>query len=149
MLQDVRNLSAERYDKFLPRYRKIIRLAVRRLKPNRFAVFKVGDVRDDKGFYDNFVGDTITCFLEEGLKLYNWAIYTMPPGDPRQQNLDPFRTTRKLGNKGVGHQHILCFFNGNDASVINQEFGILDEENLSSRTRSASRKKAGSQNGTK
>lgn len=129
--EDEENLSALDYPKFLLRYKKIIGLAVARLKPNRFAVFKVGDVRNDDGFYENFVGDTITCFLEEKLKLYNWAIYVMPPGDPTQQSLDPFRTTRKLGNKGVGHQHVLCFFKGDDPSVITQEFGILDVENLS------------------
>ncbi len=38
------------YEDFIKEYREVIKKAVDKLKPNRFATFIVGDIRDDKGF---------------------------------------------------------------------------------------------------
>jgi len=59
---DPKDLSnAGTYEAFLKDYREIIRVAVSRLRANRFACFVVGDLRDSKGFYRNFVSDTIAA----------------------------------------------------------------------------------------
>ena len=41
--------------------------ALARLATNRFACFVVGEIRDEHGFMRNFVGDTISAFLEAGV----------------------------------------------------------------------------------
>ncbi len=64
---DPRDISNMDYPAFLEAYRTAIRQACDRLKPNRFAVFVVGDVRDKKGIYRNFVGHTIDAFTDAGI----------------------------------------------------------------------------------
>ena len=44
----------------------IIAAAVTRLKDDRFAVWVVGDVRDDRGFYVNLQGRTVEAFEAAG-----------------------------------------------------------------------------------
>src|SRR5581483_11078377 len=56
---DGRNASAVKaYKQFLAMYEDIFSQAVARLKDNRFVVVKIGDVRDEKGFYRNLAGDS-------------------------------------------------------------------------------------------
>ena len=64
---DPRDLSTMEYEEFLTIYREIIGESVRRLKDNRFAAFVVGDVRDSKGNYRNFVSETIGAFIDAGV----------------------------------------------------------------------------------
>ena len=45
-----------------------------RLKNDRFACFVVGEVRDNRGNYYNFVGDTVEAFKAAGLNYYNEAL---------------------------------------------------------------------------
>jgi DNA modification methylase len=74
------DISTMPYDKFLEVYRNIINISIRRLKDNSFACFVVGDVRDKKGFYYNFVSDTITAFQDAGAMLYNECILVTAVG---------------------------------------------------------------------
>ena len=53
---DPRDLSTFDYDEFRAAYANIIGGACALLKPDRFACFVVGDVRDQQGFYRNFPG---------------------------------------------------------------------------------------------
>lgn len=62
------------HDEFLDAYRQIIYAAVRKLRPDRFACFVVGDFRDRDGCYRNFPGQTIQAFEADGARLYNEAI---------------------------------------------------------------------------
>ena len=62
------------YDNFKKRILKLSKKSCDMLKDNRFACFVVGEVRDKKGNYYNFVGDTIQAFLEAGLSYYNEMI---------------------------------------------------------------------------
>lgn len=72
---DPRDISNMDYDDFLKTYRKIIKDSVAHLKPNRFAVFVVGEVRDQKtSKLRGFVQDTIDAFEDAGLKYYNHAV---------------------------------------------------------------------------
>lgn len=106
------DLSNKDYPEFLVLYRAIIQKAAAMLKPNRFACIVVGDVRDSRGFYHNFVSDTIAAFRDAGLELYNEAILIMPFGSLPIRAGKQFASGRKLGK---AHQNVLVFCNGDPA----------------------------------
>lgn len=106
------DLSNKEYPEFLALYRDIIKKATAMLKPNSFAGIVVGDIRDGKGFYRNFIGDTVAAFQDAGLKLYNEAILIMAFGSLPIRSGKQFTNSRKLGK---AHQNILVFCNGDPA----------------------------------
>lgn len=106
---DPRDISGKKYPEFLAAYREIIRHACEHLRKDRFAVWVVGDVRDRRGNYRNFVGDTVQAFIDAGLTLYNEAVYIQPNGSLAMRAGRLFRTSRKLGK---GHQNLLVFAKG-------------------------------------
>lgn len=69
---DISNMN---YADFILTYKSIIRKGVNHLKSGGYAVFVVGEVRDNKGYYRSFVPDTIEAMKEAGLKYYNEIIY--------------------------------------------------------------------------
>lgn len=97
------------YTEFLRDYRKIVALSVERLKDDRFACFVVGDVRDRKGMYRNFVSDTIAAFQDAGAMLYNEAVLITVVGSLPIRVGRQFETGRKLGKT---HQNVLVFVKG-------------------------------------
>lgn len=97
------------YAEFLQAYRAIIRTAIDRLNQDRFACFCVGDIRDKKGIYRNFVSDTISAFQDAGAKLYNEAILITAVGSLPIRVGRQFDTGRKLGKT---HQNVLFFIKG-------------------------------------
>lgn len=103
------DLSAMDDDDFLVAYREIIAAAVARLRPNRFAAFVVGDVRDKKGIYRNFVSQTIAAFQDAGASLYNEAILVTPLGSLPIRAAKQFVSGRKMGKT---HQNVLVFVKG-------------------------------------
>lgn len=84
--------------------------ALERLKDDRFACFVVADFRDPRGFYRNFVGDTVAAFEECGGRLYNEAILATPVGSGRLRVTKQFNGGRKLVKT---HQNVLIFCKGN------------------------------------
>lgn len=115
------------YDDFLVAYRKIISASVSKLKDNRFSCFVVGDVRDKKGCYRNFVGDTVAAFIEAGASLYNEAILVTAVGSLPIRVGKQFNSGRKLGKT---HQNILVFYKGNP-KCIKTEFGeVVNADDL-------------------
>jgi 16S rRNA G966 N2-methylase RsmD len=68
---DLSNMNDE---KFIIKYKKIIKKSCDKLKKGGYAVFVVGDLRDNKGFYKDFTGITKQAFYESGMKLYNELI---------------------------------------------------------------------------
>ena len=106
---DPADLSNMEYEDFLQAYREIIRLSCDRLEDNRFAVFVVGEVRDKKGHYRNFVADTIQAFRDAGLKYYNEAILVTPLSGSRFRIGRTFNAGRKLCKT---HQTVLVFVKG-------------------------------------
>ena len=94
---------------FLAAYRVIIAAAVAKLKPDRFACFVVGDYRDKKGFYCNFVGETVAAFEAAGARLYNEAILVTAAGSLPIRAGKQFASTRKLGKT---HQNVVIFCKG-------------------------------------
>lgn len=69
---DISNMN---YTDFITSYKSIIRKGANHLKKGGYAVFVVGEVRDNKGYYRSFVPDTIEAMKEAGLKYYNEIIY--------------------------------------------------------------------------
>jgi 16S rRNA G966 N2-methylase RsmD len=111
------------YEKFMEWYEDVFRQAAARLKENRFLVVKLGEVRDQKGFYRNFVGESISCFHNLGLRYYNTAILYTGRSTSHQRVRKMFPNYRKLV---ATHQHILCFWKGSNPKLIPQELGVLD-----------------------
>jgi hypothetical protein len=116
------DISTMAYADFLTVYRSIIRQAVERLKDDRFACFVVGDVRDKKGFYHNFVSDTIAAFGDAGAMLYNEAILLTQIGSLPIRVGKQFVASRKLGKT---HQNVLVFFKG-DPKTIRANLGEVE-----------------------
>lgn len=107
--EDPRDLSNMEYKDFAEAYSKIIAAALARLKPDRFACFIVGDIRDDKGFYRGLPELTVRAFEEAGAKKYNEAVLVTSVGSLPIRISRQFDAGRKLGKT---HQNILGFVKG-------------------------------------
>ena len=103
------DLSNMEYAEFLSAYKEIISQSYSLLKEDSFAVWTVGEVRDKKGNYYNFVGDTIQAFKDAGFHYYNEAILVTAVGSLPLRAGRTMRSTRKLGKT---HQNILVFVKG-------------------------------------
>ena len=103
------DLSTMKYADFRTVYFEIIRKACDRLKPDSFACFVVGEVRDKRGHYIDFVGDTVQAFRDAGLHYYNEAILITAVGSLPIRAGKQFSSGRKLGKT---HQNILVFVKG-------------------------------------
>ena len=112
------DLSNMNYSDFLAAYREIISIACRKLKDNRFAVFVVGDVRDSKGAYKDFISQTKQIFKDCGLCLYNEMVLLEPYGTAPMRAGKPFSVNRKITKT---HQNILVFYKG-DIRKIKETF---------------------------
>lgn len=111
------DLSNMNYSDFLEAYREIISISCRKLKENRFAVFVVGDIRDSKGAYRDFISQTKRIFQDCGLCFYNEIILLEMYGTApmRAENNFKARKTTKV------HQNVLVFYKGN-ISAIRESF---------------------------
>lgn len=103
------DLSTLSHKEFENEYAEIIKNCCGLLKEDRFACFVVGDIRDKKGNYLNFVSLTIDAFLKAGLALYNEAILVTAIGSLPIRAGRYFTATRKLGKT---HQNVLVFLKG-------------------------------------
>ena len=119
MKEDISNMP---YNEFLKIYREIIRKSCEMLNDDRFAVFVVGDVRDKKGFYRNFVSDTIKAFLDCSVTLYNELILVNQLGNLQMRAGKYFNGGRKVGKQ---HQNVLVFYKG-DPKKIKENYPELD-----------------------
>ncbi len=106
---DPDDISNMEYHTFRAAYGRIILKAVQRLKQDRFACFVVGDFRDKKGFYRNFVSDTISLFEQAGAKYYNEGILVTSVGSASMRVTKQFNAGRKFAKT---HQNILVFCKG-------------------------------------
>jgi DNA modification methylase len=115
------------YELFLRDYRKIIGASCAQLRDNRFAAFVVGDIRDKKGYYRNFVSDTIAAFRDAGLELYNEGILITSVGSLALRVAKQFVASRKFGK---AHQNVLVFIKGDPRkateAVGEVEFGEIE-----------------------
>jgi hypothetical protein len=95
---------------FLEAYSEIIRVSCKKLKDDRFAVVVVGDIRDNKGAYRDFVSETKRIFHNNGLYLYNEMVLLEQYGTAQMRASLVFNSKRKLVKV---HQNILVFYKGN------------------------------------
>jgi len=123
---DPNDLSTLKYEDFKDAYFEIIKKACSKLKDDRFACFVVGDVRDKKGNYYNFVGDTVEAFKACGMNYYNEAILVTCVGSLPIRAGKQFSSGRKLGKT---HQNILIFVKG-DGKKASQACGDVQAVNL-------------------
>lgn len=119
---DPKDLSNMDYVDFKEVYFNIIKKSVAQLKENRFACFVVGDVRDKKGFYYNFVSDTIQAFKDAGMELYNEIILVNVVGSLAVRVRRQFNGGRKVGKM---HQNVLVFYKG-DPKKIKENYPELN-----------------------
>lgn len=103
---DLSNMS---YMDFEEAYKEIIAISCRKLKQNRFAVFVVGDIRNSKGAYRDFVGLTKQAFFTQGLCLYNESVLLEQYGTAPLRAGRAFCTMRKTTKV---HQNVLVFYKG-------------------------------------
>lgn len=118
---DERDLSNMNYTQFMATYEEIIQKGVSKLKDNRFAVFVVGDFRDNQGLYHGFVKDTILAFEACGARLYNEMILVNSVGSASLRAGGAF-TNRKITKL---HQNVLVFFKG-DPDTIQDTYPEID-----------------------
>ena len=125
---DPNDLSNMSYENFKKNYYEIIKQSCTLLRDNSFAAIVVGEIRDKKGNYRNFVGDTVQAFLNAGLAYYNEAILVTMVGSLPLRSRRAFEKSRKLGKT---HQNILVFVKGDGKKAAQTcgecEFGNLDE----------------------
>lgn len=106
---DPRDLSRMAYDDFRATHAQIIQAATSRLRPDRFAVWVISDVRDKRGAYRGLVSHTIEAFKAAGLSFHNDAVILNATATAGLRAERPFRSTRKLTRV---HQHMLVFVKG-------------------------------------
>jgi len=100
------DLSNMDYKDFLTKYCSIIKKSLELLKPNSYACFVVGDVRDKQGYYLDFISDTKKSFINSGAKLYNEAILLNSVGTASMRANRIFSAGQKLVKI---HQNVLIF----------------------------------------
>lgn len=100
------DISNKEYPKFIELYRSIINKAGKRVKDGGFACFVVSDIRDKKGYYRDFTGDTKRAFFDAGFKLYNSAILLQPLGTAMLRAARIFEASKKITKV---HEEVLVF----------------------------------------
>lgn len=116
---DPRDISNMPYDEFKTAYFDIIQKACDKLKENAFAAIVVGDVRDKKGYYYDFVGDTVEAFRAAGLKYYNECILLNQIATGAMRADRQFSASRKVVKT---HQNVLIFVKGNEREIPLQHY---------------------------
>lgn len=126
---DPADLSAMSYPDFLHAYRNIIFDAVSMLRPNRFAAWVVGEVRE-KGGDGSCVGlvpDTIQAFRDAGAELYNDHILLTPIGTAAVRTPKQFDASRKAGRI---HEYLLVFVKGDARQATREASAELDVQDV-------------------
>lgn len=118
------DISNMEYDEFLKAYRKIIENSCSMLKDNRFAVFVVGDIRDKKGFYRDFISHTKQAFIDCGLMLYNEIVLLDMLGTSMLRANNSFKNRKMV----KVHQNVLVFYKGNPNKIKENYIGVEFEE---------------------
>jgi len=105
----LKDLSAMPWADFVSGYRDIISKTAGLLKSDAFAMFVVGDIRDERGLYRDLPGETTRAFLDAGMSLYNEAVLVTAVGSLSLRAGRSFAATRKLGK---AHQNVLVYVKG-------------------------------------
>jgi len=90
---------------FIAKYNSIIDKSCKLIKRGGYAVFVVGDLRDNKGYQKDFTGITKQAFIKAGMKLYNELILVEPVGTKAMTLERGF----KNGKLAKVHQNVYIF----------------------------------------
>lgn len=116
------DLSVMDSEAFLDAYRKIIKLSVDRLKPNRFAAFVVGNYRRKDGTLFDFTAETTRAFEDAGCSLYNQFVLITHVNTLSLRVGRQFVSSRKAGMR---HQTVVVCVKG-DPKIATKEIGPVD-----------------------
>ena len=113
--EDARDASNQpTYEDFIAILDTAFKAALTCLKPDRFAVVVVGDVRDKRtGFYYDFCGDIKRIFKEAGVNLYN-EIILVETGASTALRAARYMESRKVAKM---HQNVLVFYKGDTKDI--------------------------------
>jgi len=100
--EDLSNMNDEA---FITKYNSIIDKSCKLVKRGGYAVFVVGDLRDNKGYQKDFTGITKQAFIKSGMKLYNELILVEPVGTKAMTLERGF----KNGKLAKVHQNVYIF----------------------------------------
>lgn len=120
---DPRDISNMPYNEFRAALKEILFKAADKLKDNAFAAIVVGEVRDKKGYYYNFVGDTIDAFRYAGLKYYNECILLNQIATAAMRADRQFSASRKVVKT---HQNVLIFVKGDERKIDLSRYNCTD-----------------------
>ena len=123
---DPDDLSNMDYADFITIYQSIIDKLYFKLKNNTFVVWVIGEVRNKKGNYYNFVGDTIKCFLNAGFNYYNEIILETMLGTAMLRANKTFQSGRKVVKV---HQNVLVFVKG-DGKQATKRLGNVEVKEI-------------------
>ena len=110
------------YSDFLDVYREIIRKSCLQLCDDSFAVFVVGEVRED-GNYVGLVGDTVSAFKDAGMDYYNEMILLQEPATAAMRAERYMNSSRKIAKC---HQNVLVFTKGSPKAA-SERMGKFDD----------------------
>lgn len=122
------DLSNMNYSDFSEAYKEIIDISCRKLKENRFAVFVVGEVRDTKGAYRDFVGLTKSLFMGNGLHLYADSVFLEQYATAAMRAGKQFAAKRKPVKV---HQNVLVFYKGDLKQIERIQQQDIEKADLS------------------
>ena len=106
---DPADLSAMQWDEFVLAHGEIVRAAASRLRPDRFAVWVISDIRDGHGDYRGLPEIAIQQWRDAGLTLRNDLVLLDHVGPAAARAERPFRATRTLTRV---HQRVLVLAKG-------------------------------------
>ena len=119
---DPADLSNMTYDEFAQALRLILGKSVGMLRPDRFAVVVIGDVRDKAGFLRGLPALVVSAMEGAGARYYNEAVLATPCGSAPARARAQFEKSRKLVKT---HQNVLVFCNG-DPVRATERLGKVD-----------------------
>lgn len=102
--EDLSNMPIESFES---KYRSIIKKSCSLLKEDAFAIFVVGDVRCDDGYYIDLITMTKSAFYNAEMRLYNELIYIESSYFSAGMRADRYMSSSKKNPKV--HQNILIF----------------------------------------
>lgn len=106
--------------------REVARATYHLVRPDSFAVWVVGDYREDHALQD-FPGEVIRAHRDAGWRLYNDAVLVTPVGSLMLRAGRQFTAGRKLGRT---HQQVLVFIKGDHSRATKRvgpvQFGADD-----------------------
>lgn len=108
------DISTWQYPDFIDGHAKAINDACNMLRPNRYAAWVVGDIRDPKGRYRGLHHETVAAFKSAGLSVLNECVIVDSLATAAIRAGRPFEANRKLT---LTHQHLLVFVKGDVRSA--------------------------------